>query len=728
MREASKSLLQLATIIYLVSCGMSAGIAADSSNLLNSKPLGLMDYAVPGELLIKYKQPVPQARAKARATKHKARRKSLGRKLGIEHWVLDKSQNTQQVIAELKQDPNIAIVEPNYRRYPRSAHSTSDYPRNYARLNDLKLPQVWEIDKTIYRQQNKVKIAVIDDAFDIDHVDLKDNIVAPFDALNGGSDPRPQTCFKPETNIPQDDPPQKESHGTAVLGVVGAVISNDEGIDGAGDDALIVPIRISCNYTVEAEVKAFEYAIEQGVDIISISWGGPQYSEFERMSIVKMLKENILIITAAGNFDVDNDRVQDYPSGLDLPNIMSVAAHNEDGNLAYWSQYGQTTVDIAAPGTEVSTTTLNNNYLPKVEGTSFAAPFVAGVAASLLSRSSRQTHILDIKAAIMASATPFTDDLKARLVTDGNVDAFAAYSALNDPVPLPIIAKIEVDDSGITGNNNGEVDPGESVVLKVTIENIWEDANVITSVLLSEPMGGLIGREVITDLKGFDPESFQYNRSVLEFPVDFNGLYQDQNIGFELHLTSHYSADNTSVTAVRYFTVDTGSLVLGTQINNKMRLNDDNQDELHYYHVNVNDSHKNLSINLVTHDTANNLDLMVKYAGLPQFNYQTYTKSTNNDALDSGTKLGTIEDGTNNVTITNPEAGTYYIAVVASRSNSQPNIGYTISATATDGSESSGAGGCVMGKNHQIDPIFYFLLLVSFFRLSFFRNNKFKIA
>jgi len=712
--------IQIYLILFFYCILFVSNIAVANPNVSSKKQVLSADI-VPGELLVKFKQPFTSNKTRAKAGRFKARSKSQFKALGIELWKLDKSQNLENTIAQLQADPSVALVEPNYRRYPRMISTRAGhYTQDESRLNDLNLPKLWAIEETAYRIQNKVKVAVIDDAFAINHEDLQANIVLPYDAIDGGSDPSPEVCVIPGTNTPtyaSDDPFYIESHGTLVAGVVGAVSNNSKGIDGAGDNASIIPIRIGCNYSVSYELQAFNYAIQQDVDIINISWGGPQFSEMERLGIVDLLKEDILIVTAAGNFDADNDRITDYPSGLDLPNILSVAAVSDSQVLLPWSQYGQTSVDIAAPGNLITTLSRNGSYSQSVRGTSFSAPFVAGVAASLLARSSEQTSALDLKAAIMASATPFSDGLKARLATDGYVDAYAAYEALINPAPLPVISKIEIDDSADTGNDNGVVDPGEIVIMKITLDNVGLKADSISAILSSSTLGG-IKTAFSNDFPGFDRVNYQYGRVVLEFiGVDFSEYYQVQNVDFTLHLTSHYGVDELAQVS-RSFTVDTGSLEIGKPVNNTIRSNDDNQDEFHYYHVNLDNVEDELVITLTMAEQNYDIDILVKYDSPPQFSYEDYENATILDKYEIDTKSGFENGNDETVTIKNPSIGTYHIVVIADDDIKESDMAYTITAKTTSNDISNTAAGCSIGQSNKIDPLFYFLLIISLWRIS----------
>ncbi len=708
VRHLTRIFCRVSGLTFLGGIGLLLSFNSDAADLLQSaKPnQDLLVDAMPGELLVKFNTSFVSRKSRTKANRYKLLKRNRIHGLEIEHWTLDKTQDLRRVIEELKRDPDVLIVEPNYRRYPRTLHA-----QNFLRLNDLKLPQLWRIESPLYRQRNKIKVAVIDDAFDIAHPDLASNIVAPYDAFSNDNDPSPEVCISPKTKLPayqKTDPLYWESHGTQVLGVLGAVSGNGEGIDGAANNLDMVPIRISCNYTVAAEIEAFKYAIEQKVDVINLSWGGPQFSEIERLGIAELLKENILIVASAGNYQLNNDRVLDYPSGLDLPNILAVAAVSHRKTLNAWSQYGQTTVDIAAPGDFITTLAINDEYISNLRGSSFSAPFVSGVAASLLMRSPQGLGALEVKAAIMASAVPFADNLKGRLVTDGYVDARAAYDALITPGPLPVISSIIIDDNNVTGNNNGEVDSGENISLNIVVSNVGLSTTFITAELRSITQGNeLVAVATANGLKGFDPRRFQYGRTTLQFPIDFSRFDPSQEVAFELKMTSTYGDNNAEQTEItRYFSLDTGSLEMGSSLNRTLRRSTNNQDELHYYQVSLDTAYEALVITLTMEGKNSDIDMLVKYGASPQFSYEL-------SRFNTGSLLGVESGNQETITINNPNRGTYYVVVIADADSVTENISYTLSANTSE----KVLQGCSLGKGSPVDPVFYIMLLYSLWRV-----------
>lgn len=129
--------------------------------------------------------------------------------------------------------------------------------------------------------------------------------------------------------------------------------------------------------------KAIQYAAAMGADIINYSGGGSLPHRLEYQAIETAAKKGIVFIAAAGNNKSNTDQQKFYPAGYDLNNIITVAATDQQGLLQDFSNYGEQSTDLAAPGAEVRSTLPNNKY-GLMSGTSQATAHVTGVAAALL--------------------------------------------------------------------------------------------------------------------------------------------------------------------------------------------------------------------------------------------------------------------------------------------------------------------------------------------------------
>lgn len=273
---------------------------------------------------------------------------------------------------------------------------------------DIDGPEAWDITPGA----DDVVVAVLDTGVDLNHPDLAGNIwTNPLEVAgdgvdndgNGYVDDVRGWDFANDDNVPQDD----NGHGTNVAGVAAARGNNGVGIAGAAWGAKILPLKFlrgdGSGETSDA-VAAIEYLTalrRRGVNVVvNNSWGQEGASQALFEAIRRGGDQGILFVAAAGNDGKNADLAGFFPAAFDLPNIISVAA--TDQNDGRWGQtnYGATSVDLGAPGAGVLTTAAGGGYGGNT-GTSMSSPIVAGVAALALSISPAGTGFQAIKDAIL---------------------------------------------------------------------------------------------------------------------------------------------------------------------------------------------------------------------------------------------------------------------------------------------------------------------------------------
>jgi hypothetical protein len=229
-----------------------------------------------------------------------------------------------------------------------------------------------------------VTVALIDSGVDASHPDLDGQVLPGWDFVDNDPDPSPQGTSG------------DEAHGTFIAGVIAAAV-NDLGMAGVAPDARILNIRACQNgecLTLDA-VNAIHFAVESGAEIINLSFGGPFPKESSDPPLEDAIefarKSDVLVVTAAGNTSPQN-LGEDFiivPAELPHSNNLAVAATNRHDRIGSDSYYGPN-IDIAAPGVEIWSTTIGGYAIGT--GTSFAAPFVSGVAALLKSTEPSMGH------------------------------------------------------------------------------------------------------------------------------------------------------------------------------------------------------------------------------------------------------------------------------------------------------------------------------------------------
>lgn len=311
---------------------------------------------------------------------------------------------------------------------------------------DINLPEAYETLSSL-QPVRPVTVAVIDTGVDISHPALADHIwnnenEIPDNGIdddgNGYVDDVYGWDFYHNDNTVchyelsslgylSADPADNDNHGTHCAGIIAA----SQGVYGvaAGVDVRILPLKIHGGEkntgSVADAVKAIKYAETAGADICNLSWGTPVYSE--ALETV-MTESHMLFVVAAGNSGNNNNSSPLYPSSYMLDNMISVAYVTQSGTLASDSNYGVYTVDIAAPGQDIYSTTVGGNY-HYLSGTSMAAPVVSGICA-LLYAHGESPYPQNIKEIILQTLKPL-NSLTGYVRYAGIPDAAQVVAALD---------------------------------------------------------------------------------------------------------------------------------------------------------------------------------------------------------------------------------------------------------------------------------------------------------
>jgi thermitase len=283
----------------------------------------------------------------------------------------------------------------------------------------------------------KVIVAVLDTGVDYTHRDLAGNMWTRPAALGPYADEHLGTIDDRRGYDAADndgDPRDDNGHGTHCAGIVGAEGGNSEGIAGVNWRVEIMPLKFmdgSGRGTTKDAIEAINYVVARkragvNVRVISASWGSTFYSRALEDAIRRAGDEGVLFVAAAGNSRTNNDRRQHYPSGYQLPNVLSVAALDRRDSLASFSNYGPKTVHLAAPGAEILSTWPNHEY-EEHSGTSMATPGVAGVAA-LVVAAEPGISMKELRARLLASVDRLPA-LEGKTLTGGRLNASRAVRA-----------------------------------------------------------------------------------------------------------------------------------------------------------------------------------------------------------------------------------------------------------------------------------------------------------
>ena len=303
---------------------------------------------------------------------------------------------------------------------------------------DIGAPLAWDV----VTGDGAVTVAVVDSGVDLAHPDLAANLWrnpgetgagreanGVDDDANGRVDDTRGWDFVEDDAAPAD----ANGHGTHVAGTVAAAGNDGQGVAGVAWRAALLPVRVldaEGSGSVSDVIAAYRYAARAGARLVNASIGGTSYSRAEQDAIAAA--PDTLFVVAAGNEAADNDRVGSYPCNYGLDNVVCVGATDRDDTLASFSNYGATTVDLAAPGVDIASTWPGGQWR-YLDGTSMATPHAAGVAALLLARD-RGASTASLRAALLGGVDPVAS-LRGRVATGGRLDAAGALRAAGAAVP-----------------------------------------------------------------------------------------------------------------------------------------------------------------------------------------------------------------------------------------------------------------------------------------------------
>tara|TARA_B100001971_G_scaffold215195_1_gene260226 strand:- start:50838 stop:51923 length:1086 start_codon:yes stop_codon:yes gene_type:complete len=266
-----------------------------------------------------------------------------------------------------------------------------------------------------FEKKKDIVVAVVDTGIDPNHPFLSKNIYVPKGAVNSNN--YGVDFSKKSLN---SSPIDTHGHGTHVSGIVKSIFP----------EVKILALKYynpqaSGQANLNSTIKALEYAVDQNVDIINYSGGGPEPSSEELAILRKAEKKGILVIAAAGNEKSNIDLKENayYPASYGLSNIITVGAHNEANKIISSSNWGSKSVDIAAPGYRIKSA-IPNGGAGYMTGTSQATAFVTGVAALIKSKYP-QFNYQQVRNILLSSSLKI-NTLKGKVLGGGKLDAARA--------------------------------------------------------------------------------------------------------------------------------------------------------------------------------------------------------------------------------------------------------------------------------------------------------------
>lgn len=321
-------------------------------------------------------------------------------------------KSPEEVCQILKEkDPEI-ICEPNYKVNKLAIPNDPKFSQQWA-LTKIQAPEAWDIQTG----STSTKIAIIDTGCDLEHPDLELNInkSLSYDVLNNDAEP-------------EDD--SEDSHGTHVAGIIAGVGNNEKGISGVNWKAdLLIYKALDRNGegTIDKLMLAIQRAIDNGAEVINMSWGTEENSLALYDAIQAAYESGIVLVSAGGN-----DGKVLYPAKY--PEVLAVGGTDKEDKRwkeeGYESAYGSE-IDVSAPAQDILSTlkwTTEELSYGSLSGTSMSSAFAAGEAGLLLSQKS-DLQVEEVYNIIKDNVDPVTTET-GKPIGKGRINLFKAVKAV----------------------------------------------------------------------------------------------------------------------------------------------------------------------------------------------------------------------------------------------------------------------------------------------------------
>jgi subtilisin family serine protease len=399
---------------------------------------------VPGEVLVQFSAGATAFQRNAIVVDRGASRIRRFETLDIDHLRLPAGLSVEAALAALKATPGVVAAQPNYiRRAIQTAPPNDPFwlDGSLWGLTKIKAQQAWS---NFTAGDGTVVIADIDTGIDYTHPDLAANMWQnPVEVAGNGIDDDGNgyvdDVYGIDTVNHDTNPMDDQGHGTHTSGTIAAVGNNGLGVVGVNWNARLLACKFldASGFGTEAgAVECFNYIValrNRGVNIrvSSNSWGSARGAEPPAQVLINAIDgagaAGIINIFGAGNDGLNNDNTPFDPASYPVESIVAVASSGPTDRRSFFSNYGATSVDLAAPGEQILSTYPGGDYIA-LDGTSMATPHVAG-AAALLAKMDPTLSVAAIKALLLDNVDK-SSRWNGRVVSGGRLNVFKAASAV----------------------------------------------------------------------------------------------------------------------------------------------------------------------------------------------------------------------------------------------------------------------------------------------------------
>ncbi|HEX2291697.1 MAG TPA: S8 family peptidase, partial [Gaiellaceae bacterium] len=427
-----------AALLTVCALALTGGLAASGDGATASTP---------AELVVRFERGADRKAALA-AAGAKAVEHAPG---GLVRARIEPGSSLAAAGAALERRADVVFAEPN-RTYELYATPNDTHWSSLWGLPKIGAPAAWNLTQG----SNSVAVAVVDSGTDYTHQDLAANIWAnPGETVNGADDDgnglvddvRGWDFFSGDAN-----PLDGHGHGTHVAGTIGAEGNNGAGVTGVNWRVKLIPLRVGDEQLSGFAIyQSFLYACAKGAKVVNGSFGGASYDSLIHEAIAAC--PSTLFVFAAGNSGTNNDLSPRYPCNDPSPNVICVAASEPADGLAWFSNFGRSTVHLAAPGASILSTVPGDDY-ESWDGTSMAAPHVAGAAALVLAHRPALTTE-ELKRTLLLAVDP-KPGLAALVASGGRLNVAQALDQ-EIAVPTGLTASSPSHTAAWSGNSTVQV-------------------------------------------------------------------------------------------------------------------------------------------------------------------------------------------------------------------------------------------------------------------------------
>lgn len=329
-------------------------------------------FYAPDQILVKFYPGTPEKEKEETHQRRKGKGGDVIPEVGIQVVKIPRNK-VKEAVKAYRAEAGIQFAEPDY--IAEAFYSPRDpaFSRQWG-MSKIRAPDAWNVTNG----EGSLKIAILDTGIDQDHEDLAGKIMANMN-------------FTPSDTV--DD---RVGHGTHVAGIAAAMTDNDKGVAGVGFNSRLMNVKVLADDgsgNASWIAAGIIWAANNGANIINLSLGSGFPSDTMKQAVDFAWSKGVVIVAAAGN---SNSSLPIFPAFFD--NVIAVAATDEKDARATFSNFGPW-VDVAAPGVNIFSTLPNHdnvfgvkNYGP-LNGTSMAAPHVAGTAALVMAADGKLTNV-----------------------------------------------------------------------------------------------------------------------------------------------------------------------------------------------------------------------------------------------------------------------------------------------------------------------------------------------